>query len=62
MAYLLDSDWVIHALAGRSRALSVLERLSSRHIGVSMITLAEVYQQAFEATNPDASLPPIVGF
>jgi hypothetical protein len=27
MPYLLDSDWVIHALAGRSRALSALERL-----------------------------------
>jgi tRNA(fMet)-specific endonuclease VapC len=62
MAYLLDSDWVIHALAGRSRALSVLERLSSRHIGVSVITLAEVYQQAFESTNPDAYLATYRGF
>jgi tRNA(fMet)-specific endonuclease VapC len=62
MAYLLDSDWVIHALAGRSRALSVLERLSSRHISVSVITLAEVYQQAFESTNPDAYLATYRGF
>jgi tRNA(fMet)-specific endonuclease VapC len=62
MAYLLDSDWVIHALAGRSRALSALERLSSRHIGVSVITLAEVYQQAFESTNPDAYLATYRGF
>jgi tRNA(fMet)-specific endonuclease VapC len=57
MAYLLDSDWVIHALAGRSRAVSPLERLSAvHHIGVSVITLGEVYQQAFESTNPDAYL------
>jgi predicted nucleic acid-binding protein len=62
MAYLLDSDWVIYALAGRSRALSVLERLSSRHIGVSVITLGEVYQQAFESTNPDAYLATYRGF
>jgi tRNA(fMet)-specific endonuclease VapC len=27
-----------------------------KHIGVSVITLAEVYQQAFESTNPDAYL------
>jgi tRNA(fMet)-specific endonuclease VapC len=62
MAYLLDSDWVIHALAGRSRALSALERLSSHHIGMSVITLAEVYQQAFESTNPDAYLATYRGF
>jgi tRNA(fMet)-specific endonuclease VapC len=62
MAYLLDSDWVIHALAGHSRILSALERLSSHHIGVSVITLAEVYQQAFESTNPDAYLATYRGF
>jgi predicted nucleic acid-binding protein len=62
MAYLLDSDWVINALAGRRRALSPLERLSSQHIGVSVITLAEVYQQAFESTNPDAYLANFRGF
>jgi predicted nucleic acid-binding protein len=56
MAYLLDSDWVINALAGRRRAVSPLERLSSQHIGVSVITLGEIYQQAFESTNPDAYL------
>ena len=50
------------ALVGRSRALSALERLSSRHIGVSVITLAEVYQQAFESTNPDAYLATYCGF
>jgi predicted nucleic acid-binding protein len=62
MAYLLDSDWVIYALAGRSRALSPLEQLSSQHIGVSVITLAEVYQQAFASTNPDAYLATYRGF
>jgi tRNA(fMet)-specific endonuclease VapC len=62
MAYLLDSDWVINALAGRRRAVSPLERLSSLHIGVSVITLAEVYQQAFESTNPDAYLATFRGF
>jgi tRNA(fMet)-specific endonuclease VapC len=56
MAYLLDSDWLINALAGKRRAVSPLERLSSKYIGVSVITLAEVYQQAFASTNPDASL------
>jgi predicted nucleic acid-binding protein len=61
-SYLLDSDWLINALAGRSRAIAPLERLSSKHIGVSVITLAEVYQQAFESTNPDAYLHSFRGF
>jgi tRNA(fMet)-specific endonuclease VapC len=57
MVYLLDSDWLIKALAGRSRAVSPLERLAGVHrIGVSVITLGEVYQQAFTATNPNAYL------
>jgi tRNA(fMet)-specific endonuclease VapC len=56
MAYLLDSDWVINALAGRRRAVSPLERLSAAHIGISVISLGEIYQQAFESTNPDVYL------
>ena len=56
MAYLLDSDWLVHALAGKRRAVSPLERLSSQYIGISVITLAEVYQHAFGSTNPDAYL------
>jgi tRNA(fMet)-specific endonuclease VapC len=56
MAYLLDSDWLINALAGKRHAIYPLERLSSKHIGISVITLAEVYQQAFESTNPEAYL------
>jgi tRNA(fMet)-specific endonuclease VapC len=56
MAYLLDSDWLINALAGKRHVISPLERLSSQHIGISVITLAEVYQQAFESTNPEAYL------
>jgi tRNA(fMet)-specific endonuclease VapC len=46
----------INALAGRRRAVSPLERLSAEHIGISVISLGEVYQQAFESTNPDAYL------
>jgi tRNA(fMet)-specific endonuclease VapC len=43
MPYLLDRNWGIDALAGRSRAIAPLELLSSQSIAVSVITLAEVY-------------------
>lgn len=62
MAYLLDTDWVINALAGRSRAIAPLELLSSQQIAVSVITLAEVFQRAFESSNPEAQLDTFRGF
>jgi tRNA(fMet)-specific endonuclease VapC len=62
MSYILDSDWLINALAGRRRAIAPLELLSSQRIGVSVITLAEVFQQAFESSNPEAYLDNFRGF
>jgi predicted nucleic acid-binding protein len=54
--YLLDSDWIIQALANRQPALSTLERLASSRIYVSYITVAEIYERAFESVNPEAHL------
>jgi tRNA(fMet)-specific endonuclease VapC len=54
--YLLDSDWIIQALANREPALSTLERLASSRIYVSYITVAEIYERAFESVNPEAHL------
>ena len=62
MSYLLDTDWVINALAGRTRAIAPLELLASQRIAVSVITLAEVFQKAFESSNPDARLATFRGF
>jgi predicted nucleic acid-binding protein len=56
MSYLLDTDWVINALAGRPRAIAPLELLASQTIAVSVITLAELFQKAFETTNAEAQL------
>ena len=52
--YLLDSDWIIQALANRQPALSTLERLASSRIYVSYITVGEIYERAFESVNPEA--------
>jgi|SRR5215213_2701213 len=53
---LLDTDWVIQALANRQPALGTLERLAGSRIYVSYITLGEVYERAFTSTNPQAYL------
>lgn len=59
MTYLLDTDWVIQALARRQPAARTLERLIGSRVYVSYVTLAEVYERAFVSSNPQAHL---VGF
>jgi tRNA(fMet)-specific endonuclease VapC len=54
--YLLDSDWIIQALAERQPALHTLERLSGSRIFVSYITVGEIYERAFDSINPQAHL------
>ena len=54
--YLLDTDWVIQALASRQPALGTLERLAGSRIYVSYNALGEVYERAFTSTNPQAHL------
>lgn len=56
MAYLLDADWIIRALAGRPSAAETLNRLAGLGIAVSLITVGEVYEGAFKSANPQAHL------
>lgn len=50
--YLLDTDWVIQALARREPAAQTLERLTGSRVYVSYVTLGEVYERAFTSVNP----------
>jgi tRNA(fMet)-specific endonuclease VapC len=56
MAYLLDSDWVIEALAGREPAVLTLRRLRGASIGICWVSVAEVYEGAFSSPDPQAHL------
>ncbi len=56
MAYLLDADWVINALAGRRDTVEVLRRLSPEGIAISWVTVGEVYEGAFAFSNPQERL------
>lgn len=44
MTYLVDSDYVADYLKGRAPATTLLDRLFSEGIAVSMVTYAEVYE------------------
>ena len=55
MRYLVDTDWIIHAL---NRIPAVVQRLHELHdegIGISIISMAELYQGVFYAYDPEAS-------
>jgi tRNA(fMet)-specific endonuclease VapC len=56
MGYLLDTDWIIQALAGRAPARTLLRRFSPNHLAISIITLGEVYEAAFSSSHPQAHL------
>ena len=55
MRYLIDTDWVIdhmHHVAGVSHRL---EELAPRGIGISVVSLAEIYEGVFYSTDPDGN-------
>jgi tRNA(fMet)-specific endonuclease VapC len=56
MAYILDADWVINALAGRRQAAAILNHLAPEGIAISWITAGEVYEGAFNAPEPHRHL------
>jgi tRNA(fMet)-specific endonuclease VapC len=62
MPYLLDTDWIIHTLAGNPTARATLERLADDRIAVSWFNVAELYEGAFRSSNPQARLAPIRHF
>jgi tRNA(fMet)-specific endonuclease VapC len=56
MAYILDADWVIDALAGKRRADTILNQFAPDGITISWITVGEVYEGAFKSPNPGLHL------
>ena len=52
MNYLIDSDWAIDHLHGVPRVVSRLDELAGERLGLSVISLAELYQGVFYSANP----------
>ena len=52
MKYLLDTDWVIDHLHSAERVVQRLEELSPEGLGLSVISLAELYEGIFNSTDP----------
>ena len=56
MEYLLDTSWIIEVLAGRGETARQHKRLNLAKIAVSYISIGEIYEVAFNYTNPQAHL------
>jgi len=53
MTYLVDSDYVVDYLKGRSPAPELLDRLFSAGLAMSIITFAEVYEGIYYGYQPE---------
>jgi predicted nucleic acid-binding protein len=62
MAYLVDTDWIINALAGKRDTATILRQLSPSGVAVSLVTIGELYEDAFSSVNPEANLDVYRGF
>ena len=56
LRYLLDADWIIQAHRGYGNANTLLQRLAPSNVGVIWITVAEVYEGAYNSPNPNAHI------
>jgi tRNA(fMet)-specific endonuclease VapC len=53
MKYLLDTDWSIDYLHRVDRVVQRLGELTEESLGLSVISLAELYEGVFNSTNPE---------
>ena len=54
MQFLVDTDWVIDCLNGIERVAQRFDELRPRGIGLSIVSLAELYEGVFGAADPHA--------
>jgi len=56
MHYLIDTDWAINALGRRRQAGTILRPLFAAGVGLSIVTIGELYEGAYGSPNPEAHL------
>ena len=54
LQYLVDSDWAISYQRGVSSVVSALDSLRPQGVGLSIISVAELYEGAFHSMDPQA--------
>ena len=54
--YLLDTDWIIEALAGREPAVRTLHKVAGSQVFASLISIGEFYEGAFTSSDPQVRI------
>ncbi len=62
IAYLIDTDWVIHYLNGHDDIVARLHTLQSDGLGLSVIALAELYEGVYFSRDPEQSEQGLITF
>ena len=55
LRYLVDTDWVIHYLNGHPEIVGHIQDLNPQGVGLSVISLAELYEGVFYSRHPRKS-------
>ena len=50
--YLVDTDWVVHYLNGHEEIIGKLKSMRKEGLGVSVVSLAELYEGVYYSTDP----------
>jgi predicted nucleic acid-binding protein len=53
--YLVDTDWVIHYLNGHPEIVARVQEFSAEGIGLSLVSLAELYEGVLYSRDPQQS-------
>ena len=54
-SYLVDTDWVVHHLNGVQEIRAKLKEIQPYGLGLSIISLAELYEGAYYSSDPERS-------
>jgi len=62
VAYLVDTDWAIDYLNDKEPVASKIEELQKEGIGLSIVSLAELYEGVYHSRDPEAAEGRLLAF
>ncbi len=62
LAYLVDTDWAVWWMRGRSEVVAHLTARERDGLAISIVTLAEIYEGIESTKNPDSARPVLDDF
>ncbi|HXF04794.1 MAG TPA: type II toxin-antitoxin system VapC family toxin [Blastocatellia bacterium] len=60
--HLLDTGWIVRHLRGAKAYTRTLLKIGAPQLAISIVSLAELYEGVYRATNPTAAEQPLLTF